>query len=468
MPGAIKLENDMNKSKISKAANPLSAERVVDSDLDSDSDSDSDPDSSDGIKPGNDDRSGVSGPDKGDTKLLKNGTTKPSETPTIQKSQTSGTEDESKENDNSEGSDGEEAAPKPKATQESVVPAGNQSQPHVTGSKFKPPPGFQVATGFTSESAQSKFLRDNQSQKIQMWQITAPANVPIGSIAALSLADIKNARSVLQHQGAYYRLEDEKTYETRQLLIQHCDDKDYGVFTKDISRTLRLQRQLVSPFGENEQSARPVYLKSKLVRQQPEDMRLRYTPFGISREEQKKEAPRRKRKRAKSVEPDGAPQEATKKRRKSAKVEEVASGPADSELSRDQQAASHSTPSPQPAAPPEMNNEQIVTNPENLDIDTEATKLSTTSPQTTKTKKKSATKEVKETTEAEETKEKKEKTKKKRVKVKKEVSEPGEGSHSVAPDIKPDTVPTEQGDSVPLDARPKKVKRKKMIMVEED
>lgn len=91
---------------------------------------------------------------------------------------------------------------------------------------FKPPPGFEKTSSKNSSKASQLFSKSNLEGK-EIWYITAPASVPIASVAEMSLRDAKLGKTVFSQDGNDYGFVqdplDDKTY-TKILLPSNSKD----------------------------------------------------------------------------------------------------------------------------------------------------------------------------------------------------------------------------------------------------
>lgn len=66
--------------------------------------------------------------------------------------------------------------------------------------EYKPPSGFELAS--TDEAQRiSQLLNGSNLEGKEIWYITAPASVPLGSIEGLSLHGVKERKDVLSYNG---------------------------------------------------------------------------------------------------------------------------------------------------------------------------------------------------------------------------------------------------------------------------
>ncbi|KAI0533095.1 DNA-directed RNA polymerase I subunit RPA34.5-domain-containing protein [Xylaria digitata] len=138
-------------------------------------------------------------------------------------------------------------------------------------------PGKEVSDFFSNANLEGK----------QVWYFTAPASLPITVLKDMEI-DLSKATSggaLLTHDGDNYGL-DLESYATNtqiQLLIpSHGGDK-YKSLNRGIDSTVHLRRMTkFGPGGEVHATATDDYAPlPKPIREQPEGLRVRYTPIGV-------------------------------------------------------------------------------------------------------------------------------------------------------------------------------------------
>ena len=159
-------------------------------------------------------------------------------------------------------------------------------------STYKPPTGFEsTSISLHPASTLSEILAPSNLQGKQIWHITAPELVPISLVKEVSTQNIGNGASILDYHGAKYGLVPESEGEqasSRALLLPSTQTNDYRRSKTNIIKTLHLQ-QLVSlpshalePAFHPNRSASSTDSYGKTPRQQPEGLKMRYRPFGVS------------------------------------------------------------------------------------------------------------------------------------------------------------------------------------------
>ena len=171
----------------------------------------------------------------------------------------------------------------------SPLQKGVSQQPTST---YKPPTGFEsTSISLHPSSTLSEILAPSNLQGKQIWHITAPELVPISLVKEVSTQNTGNGASILDYHGAKYGLVPESEGEqasSRALLLPSTQTNDYRPSKTNIIKTLHLQ-QLVSlpshalePTFHPNRSASSTESYGKTPRQQPEGLKMRYRPFGVS------------------------------------------------------------------------------------------------------------------------------------------------------------------------------------------
>lgn len=162
--------------------------------------------------------------------------------------------------------------------------------------------GFEAAT-ITQKTAIDSHcsLAKEALQCKQIWYFTAPASVPISLIKEFSTREVAEGGSILSYKNVEYGLiaEPGTKHGGKMLLIPSPENNHYRSSGAHVEKSLHLQ-QLVKrsvPTHRDGILARGAITAPKthvkMVRQQPEGLRMRYQPFGEqSPDEDTDEAPR--------------------------------------------------------------------------------------------------------------------------------------------------------------------------------
>ncbi|KAI9707277.1 MAG: hypothetical protein M1836_000237 [Candelina mexicana] len=195
---------------------------------------------------------------------------------------------DSKEEDESQSS----AATSHAEVSEESPPAKRISKSQ-SATPFEPPCGFQAISGaFASTSPALRLFTSNALAGKQIWHITAPAAVPIGSIKEVAIASVREGEAIVKHEGANYGFVMDKLdgLSKPKLLVPCWDNDGYRQVQPDITQKLHLQQIIRPPDVSNRLSQaaaapRVNNLSSPLpampVREQPRGLRMRYLPTGF-------------------------------------------------------------------------------------------------------------------------------------------------------------------------------------------
>ena len=213
-------------------------------------------------------------------------------------------------------------------------------------SHYEPPAGFKTKIiSLHPASKVADILAPSNLQGKEIWHITTPGSVPVSLVKEVSTQNVGNGASVLEHRGAKYGLVSESGVNqsiSQVLLLPSAQKNDYRPLATNKMKTLHLQ-QLVNlpnhafePAGHSYRSAPAPNSYSKTPRQQPEGLRMRYRPFGVSVDSDlesaseptpkvpqfrvpplvKESSPRRKRKGAESIDGSSSTPSAVKSKKR--------------------------------------------------------------------------------------------------------------------------------------------------------
>ena len=152
---------------------------------------------------------------------------------------------------------------------------------------YDPPPGFEAATIGSSTRIKDFFAKEKLHGK-QIWHITAPRSVPIGSIEEIPIDKIASRSAILSYEGAHYGLlkATDKDPNTRIIMMPSIDDDGYMLADVNVTKTLHLQQIVKPPTfpGKAGGAVNGITKQSKshvqVIRQQPKGLTMRYRPFG--------------------------------------------------------------------------------------------------------------------------------------------------------------------------------------------
>ena len=159
-----------------------------------------------------------------------------------------------------------------------------RSVPQQSTSIYEPPLGFKpTSISLHPASKLSEILAPSNLQGKQIWHITAPESVPITLVTEVSTQKIGSGASILEYHGAKYGLVPESEVgqaSRRALFLPSIQTNEYQSSKTTIIKTLHLQQTMSLPSHALDPAIHPN--RSKTPRQQPEGLRMRYRPFGVS------------------------------------------------------------------------------------------------------------------------------------------------------------------------------------------
>ncbi|KZF24538.1 hypothetical protein L228DRAFT_245495 [Xylona heveae TC161] len=155
---------------------------------------------------------------------------------------------------------------------------------------FTAPEGFKAVptASIPSSKAARLFSSSNLAGK-QIWHITAPASVPIDSIKEVALENVQKGESVLSHKGAEYGFSINETpaESNTKLLVPSGSGNGYQLVRDGVAQSLHLHQLVRIPNlphavedSPEKASEIPPAPAKKPVRQQPEDLKMRFFPIG--------------------------------------------------------------------------------------------------------------------------------------------------------------------------------------------
>ena len=170
--------------------------------------------------------------------------------------------------------------------------SGPNSMSNQNSLPYEPPSGFEASSIsiHPSSSAAEIFSPANLTSK-EVWHITVPGSVPIDSMKEVSMEDFKSKIAILSHKGADYGLVPESGVEQASnwtLLLPSLQENKYAPADTKIVNTLHLQQLVSLPshtIASATASSRTAVVpapQKKAPHQQPEGLKMRYHPFGVS------------------------------------------------------------------------------------------------------------------------------------------------------------------------------------------
>ena len=159
---------------------------------------------------------------------------------------------------------------------------------------YEPPSGFETATiAFAPDSRLDDILSPSNLERVQIWHITAPASIPISSIKELSARSIVDGSTILSYKNAEYGLvpdtadASETSANAQTMLIPSVQRNEYRSTGTKISKTLHLQQLIKLPSHNlpsqtvSNGAIGSVKRYSRPRNEQPKGLKMRYHAFGI-------------------------------------------------------------------------------------------------------------------------------------------------------------------------------------------
>ncbi|KAJ3567326.1 hypothetical protein NPX13_g6811 [Xylaria arbuscula] len=206
---------------------------------------------------------------------------------TVQKSVSAAQESSSEESDSDSGDDN--AGDKMVVDKNSDDNTATESTSQLSGTPWLNSSDFMLrkaSSGNPGKEVADFFSNANLEGK-QVWYFTAPASLPITVLKdmEIDLSKATKGEALLTHKGDNYGL-DLESYATNtqiQLLIPSRGGDKYTTLNHGIDSTVHLRRMAkFGPGGEVHATATDDYVPvPKPIRQQPEGLRVRYTPIGV-------------------------------------------------------------------------------------------------------------------------------------------------------------------------------------------
>ncbi|KAK5108640.1 hypothetical protein LTR62_008131 [Meristemomyces frigidus] len=152
---------------------------------------------------------------------------------------------------------------------------------------FEPPPGYVTAD--VADATSSGIFDAASLAGKQIWQITAPANLPLSSLHTISIDALHKGKSLLHQEGVDYTIaEDTDDTSTTTVLIRK--EGTYGRVQQKPTRQMRIQERVIIPnlsIRQTKQStgsaAAAEVARSAVssIRPQPHGLRMRFQPLGV-------------------------------------------------------------------------------------------------------------------------------------------------------------------------------------------
>ncbi|KAI1621211.1 DNA-directed RNA polymerase I subunit RPA34.5-domain-containing protein [Exophiala viscosa] len=175
--------------------------------------------------------------------------------------------------------------PSPGVTQSSRKKAKTNSQTvQIAAKPYKAPSGYEPLTMTASDyAADTATLFDNLTGK-QIWHISVPDTVTIDSIKELDIQAVLKGEPIVSKNGVDYNMQPVPPRNETVLLPQGTKSTYKQCPTK-IERSFHLREMIKK--SKSQEEAPVVFTatatgKPKVVRKQPEGLKMRYTPYGAT------------------------------------------------------------------------------------------------------------------------------------------------------------------------------------------
>ena len=170
-----------------------------------------------------------------------------------------------------------------KSTAKPTVPSA------IAPKAFKHPNGFGKATFSATDYASdtTAFLTENLTNK-QVWHITAPASVDIGSIKPFNIQDVQSGKPVFSKNGVDYGFLT-GMHKQERLLLANNENVEYAQTTARISGIYHLREigtlRTKNDATGHEENVGVAFTATSAIppkkpREQPDGLRMRYQPYG--------------------------------------------------------------------------------------------------------------------------------------------------------------------------------------------
>ncbi|MCJ1359415.1 MAG: hypothetical protein MMC33_009417 [Icmadophila ericetorum] len=158
--------------------------------------------------------------------------------------------------------------------------------------EYKPPDEFKNALVPSTTTKLQYFFSKPQLEGKQIWYLTLPSSVPIDKMTEIPLGSLSTMDPVLSHNGSNYGVVQEAEDKgcNRQLLMAVNGGSEYMIMRSQIVSRIHLRQSaqpLCLPSAATQRSHDTPQLVTssrasykKVVRQQPQGLKMRYRPFG--------------------------------------------------------------------------------------------------------------------------------------------------------------------------------------------
>ncbi|KAI5361412.1 Putative DNA-directed RNA polymerase I, subunit RPA34.5 [Septoria linicola] len=168
-------------------------------------------------------------------------------------------------------------------------PAPNRPQ-HSGNLQSIPVQSFKAPSGFSGVQVTNATFSANSFPGRQIWHIVAPSNVPLKSLADVSLDAIQSGAAILRHKDTEYSLIEDANPNDKFDNIVTPSSTSYDCLPQPISKTFhirqrvslpRLSKKQADPNAGSAAAADIAQPSISEARPQPKGMRMRYKPAGF-------------------------------------------------------------------------------------------------------------------------------------------------------------------------------------------
>ncbi|OQV01033.1 hypothetical protein CLAIMM_06450 [Cladophialophora immunda] len=166
------------------------------------------------------------------------------------------------------------------------VKTTTRDQVSIPPKPFRPPKGYEPLTWSASDYASDMDLFDDLSNK-QIWHISVPSSVSIDSIKELDIEAVLRGQPILSRNGVDYGMNSLPSKDEVILLPRGSDGK-YQQCSAKIERSFHMRELDTTKSKSQPKATTPVVFTAtqtgapKQIRKQPEGLKMRYVPYGVS------------------------------------------------------------------------------------------------------------------------------------------------------------------------------------------
>ncbi|OAP65486.1 hypothetical protein AYL99_01458 [Fonsecaea erecta] len=161
-----------------------------------------------------------------------------------------------------------------------------QDKVSIPPKPFQRPKGYEPLTWSASDHVSDMDLFDDLSNK-QIWHISVPSFVSIDSIKELDIEAVLRGQPILSRNGVDYGMSPLPSKDEI-ILLPHGTRGKYKQCARKIERSFHMREVSVAKSRSQSQADTPVVFTAtqhgapKHIRKQPEGLKMRYVPYGVS------------------------------------------------------------------------------------------------------------------------------------------------------------------------------------------